>query len=77
MTHIQTLIKNIRLYISSFSKIHLYKKEKELDDIESKYLEKRIYINETKSDYIVNGRLTISISSTIINEISEILLISE
>jgi len=77
MTHIQTLIKSIKFYISNFSKIHLYKKEKILDSVEAKYLENRIYINQIKSNNIVNGRLTISIPSNIINEISESLLISE
>jgi hypothetical protein len=77
MTHIETLIKHIKLYISNFDKVHLYKKDVISDNVESKYLEKRLYLDKISSKNIVNGRLTICIPNSIINEISEVLLISE
>lgn len=76
---INELIKNVANCVSNinFGKIFIYKKIMEICQLDRKYLEKRLYIKDISANSIVDGRLTISIPISIVNEISEIVIISE
>lgn len=81
MLNIKQLINFIKKGIYNFNSnnVNFYRQEKnyKTKNIDTKYIEKRLYINEISMDSIVSGRITILVPTDLIKSIHEIVVISE